>query len=102
MDLLQRAGVPCGAMLTGTDMLDDPHLEARGWTLELDQPGVGPMKFEGPAWFSDAMLGPYTAPAPGLGEHTRTIARELLGLDDERIDHLIEAGILEPDTFVTP
>ncbi len=102
VDTLQDAGVPCGAMLTGSDMLDDPHLEARGWTLQLDQPGVGPMRFEGPAWVSDAMLGPYTAPAPGLGEHTRTIARELLGLDEERIDQLIEAGVLEPDTFVTP
>jgi len=33
--------------------------------------------------------------APALGEHTRVIARELLGLDDDEIDQLIVSGVLE-------
>jgi crotonobetainyl-CoA:carnitine CoA-transferase CaiB-like acyl-CoA transferase len=35
------------------------------------------------------------APAPALGEHTREIARTLLGLSDERIESLIVEGALE-------
>jgi crotonobetainyl-CoA:carnitine CoA-transferase CaiB-like acyl-CoA transferase len=97
VDILQAAGVPCGPMITGTDMLDDPQLESRGWTLDIDQPGVGPMKLEGPAWLSSAMAGPITFPAPGLGQHTREIAAELLGLDDDEIDALVAAGVLEVD-----
>lgn len=95
VSILQAAGVPCGPMLTGTDMLDDPHLIARGWTLAIDQPGVGPMRLEGPAWVAPAMAGPVTFPAPGLGEHTRAIAAELLGLDDAEVDQLIADAILE-------
>ena len=95
--LLQQAGVPCGPMLTGTDMLDDPHLRSRGWTIELDQPGVGPMALEGPAWVAPSMPGPITTPAPGLGEHTREIAMELLGLSPDEIEELIARGVLEPD-----
>ncbi len=92
---LQAAGVPCGPMMTGSSMLEDAHLVARGWTLDIDQPGVGPMKLEGPAWVAPAMAGPATFPAPGLGEHTRTIATELLGLADDEIAQLIADGILE-------
>ena len=33
--------------------------------------------------------------APRLGEHTREIARDLLGLSDAEIDRLVAAGALE-------
>ena len=45
------------------EMLEDPHLDARGWTLDIDQPGVGYMKLEGPAWVSEHMGGPITFPS---------------------------------------
>lgn len=92
---LLGAGVPAGAMRTGTELLDDPHLVARGWTLDVDQPGAGPMRLEGPAFLASAMAPPYTTPAPGLGQHTREIAVELLGLGQAEIDQLIADGVLE-------
>lgn len=94
-DLLQSAGVPCGPMFIGMEMLDNPHLDARGWTLDIDQPGVGYMKLEGPAWISEHMGGPITFPSPDLAGHTREIAQEVLQMDDESIDDLISRGILE-------
>jgi crotonobetainyl-CoA:carnitine CoA-transferase CaiB-like acyl-CoA transferase len=53
------------------------------------------MRLEGPAFLASAMPPPYTTPAPGLGEHTRDIASELLGLDSAEIDQLIADGGLE-------
>ncbi len=94
-ELLQFAGIPCGPMFIGMEMLDNPHLEARGWTLNIDQPGVGYMKLEGPAWMSEQMGGPITFPSPDLAGHTREIAQEVLQMDDESIDDLISRGILE-------
>ena len=94
-DLLQSVGVPCGPMIIGMEMLEDPHLDARGWTLDIDQPGVGYMKLEGPAWVSEYMGGPITFPSPDLAGHTREIAQEVLKMDDDIIDDLIERGILE-------
>ncbi|MCZ7526295.1 MAG: hypothetical protein M5U14_07925 [Acidimicrobiia bacterium] len=38
---------------------------------------------------------PIVAPAPGLGEHTREIAREVLGLADGEVDGLVARGMLE-------
>ena len=92
---LRAEGVPCEPMLNGNDLLDDPHLAERGWTIQFDQPGVGAIGLEGPAWVAPAMGGPVTYPAPLLGEHTREIAADVLGLDDAEIDDLLAAGVLE-------
>jgi crotonobetainyl-CoA:carnitine CoA-transferase CaiB-like acyl-CoA transferase len=94
-DILQRAGVPAGFMMYASDMPDDPHLRARGFLQAIDQPGVGAMTFEGPAFHATSIADPIVAPAPGLGEHTREICRTLLGIDDAEISKLVAEGVLE-------
>ena len=88
------AGVPAGPMLTSGEQLHDPHLAARGYLVELDQPPIGVMTFEGPAFTATGMAAADIRPAPGLGQHTREIAAEM-GLDDAAVDDLITRGILE-------
>ena len=90
------AGVPAGPMLTSGEQLQDPHLAARGYLVELDQPPIGVMTFEGPAFAATGMADADIRPAPGLGQHTREIVAEL-GLDEAAIDDLIARGILETD-----
>ena len=90
------AGVPAGPMLTSSQQLQDPHLAARGYLVELDQPPIGVMTFEGPAFTATGMADADIRPAPCLGEHTREIVAEL-GLDETAIDDLIARGILETD-----
>jgi crotonobetainyl-CoA:carnitine CoA-transferase CaiB-like acyl-CoA transferase len=98
MELLQSFGVPAGMMNYASDEPGDPHLQFRGYLAPVEQPGVGGMILEGPAFSGSAMDRPYIAAAPWLGEHTRDIAVTLLGLDDDRAEELIRAGVLE----VTP
>jgi crotonobetainyl-CoA:carnitine CoA-transferase CaiB-like acyl-CoA transferase len=93
--LLQARGVPCGPMLTGGDQLDDAHYQARRYARSVEQPGVGRMAFEGPAFAASGMSDVRVAPAPELGEHTREIARELLGMSDAQVEALIAEGALE-------
>jgi crotonobetainyl-CoA:carnitine CoA-transferase CaiB-like acyl-CoA transferase len=93
--LCQAAGVPAGPMLTGSDQMGDPHFVAHGYVVEIDQPGVGRMALEGAAFKATAMVGPDIRPAPMLGEHTRQLARDVLGLDDAEIDRLLDGGVLE-------
>ena len=88
------AGVPAGPMLTSGEQLRDPHLAARGYLVEMDQPPIGLMTFEGPAFTATGMAGADIRPAPGLGEHTREIIAEL-GLDEAAVDGFIARGILE-------
>ena len=90
------AGVPAGPMLTSKEQLNDPHLAARGYLVELDQPPIGAMTFEGQAFAATGMPDADIRPAPGLGQHTREIVAEL-GLDGAVIDDLIARGILETD-----
>ena len=55
------------------------------------------MIFEGASFHASAMEGPDIFPAPGLGEHTREVASEWLGLDSDEIESLIADGVLEVD-----
>jgi crotonobetainyl-CoA:carnitine CoA-transferase CaiB-like acyl-CoA transferase len=91
----QREGVPAGPVLSGAELATDPHLQARHFPVEIDQPDLGPMTLEGPAWHSDTMPPPIYTPAPTIGQHTVEVARGLLGLDDAAIEELFDAGVLE-------
>jgi crotonobetainyl-CoA:carnitine CoA-transferase CaiB-like acyl-CoA transferase len=94
MTRLQAAGVPAGMMMYISDQPQDPHFAARGYILEIDQPGLGPVLLEGPAFHATRLPPPITFAAPLLGEHTREICASLLGYDSARIEELLDAGLL--------
>jgi crotonobetainyl-CoA:carnitine CoA-transferase CaiB-like acyl-CoA transferase len=91
----QAEGVPVGAMLSALDQLSDEHLAAHGFLVPVNQPGSGPLVFDGPAFRATAMAPPRIEAAPLLGEHTRVVCREVLDLDDGEIDRLMAEGALE-------
>jgi crotonobetainyl-CoA:carnitine CoA-transferase CaiB-like acyl-CoA transferase len=97
-DVMQRAqanGVPAGAMLSSFDQFSDPHFIERGFLVPVQQQEAGLLTFEGPAFRGSGMADAHIAQAPLIGEHTREIARALLGLEDDEIDQLIADGVLE-------
>jgi crotonobetainyl-CoA:carnitine CoA-transferase CaiB-like acyl-CoA transferase len=94
MEILQAEGVPAGMMMYVSDQPLDPHFRYRGYLLELNQPGLGPILLEGPAFHATGLPGPITLPAPLLGQDTRDIAREVLGYSDDRINELVSTGVL--------
>jgi crotonobetainyl-CoA:carnitine CoA-transferase CaiB-like acyl-CoA transferase len=61
----------------------------------VEQPGVGRMALEGPAFAATGMSDVFVAPSPELGGHTREIARTLLGMSDAQIEALVAEGALE-------
>jgi crotonobetainyl-CoA:carnitine CoA-transferase CaiB-like acyl-CoA transferase len=77
------------------DQLHDPHYQVRGYGDWVEQQGLGWMSFEGPAFRATGIASTPTFQAPLVGEHTREIARDLLGLDSAEIDRNIADGILE-------
>ncbi len=106
MQVLQAHHVPAGMMMYVADQIDDLHLLERGFLRPVLQPGVGPVLFEGPAFRASGMLDVIIAAAPGLGDHTREIARSLLKYEDPEIEELIAVGILDdaapPDADTGP
>jgi crotonobetainyl-CoA:carnitine CoA-transferase CaiB-like acyl-CoA transferase len=95
MEELQSAGITCGAVQTAADQLEDSQMLHRGFLRRVRQPDLGEVVFEGPAFAGDALPAPIVQPAPRLGEHTREICREVLGLSDDDIEALLRRGILE-------
>jgi crotonobetainyl-CoA:carnitine CoA-transferase CaiB-like acyl-CoA transferase len=92
---LQMFKIPAAPMFTSREQMRDPHFMARGYGHWVDQQGLGWIAFEGPAFHASGMEDVFIRQAPLLGEHTREIARELLGLDADEIEQKIADGLLE-------
>ena len=68
----QEVRMLCDAVNTPLDWLADPHVRAVEAAVPLAQPGLGTLPF--PALPG---LGPWSVPAPALGEHSREVLAEL-------------------------
>jgi len=97
-DALQAAGVAAGVALHPRLQVEHPAFAGRGYAVEVDQPGSGPILLEGPAFTGTRMGSPTCRPAPGLSQHTRQICHELLGMDENAFDALLDAGIVDAPT----
>ncbi|WKG05239.1 CoA transferase [Mycolicibacterium sp. HK-90] len=96
MDLLQAGGVPAGAALRAAEVSGwNYYVQRRAFREELHPHSDEPFTMENVQIHSDRIADPPLLQAPLLGEQTRAIASELLGLADAEIDDLIAAGVLE-------
>jgi formyl-CoA transferase len=93
MAILGKAGVPCGAVLDTGEILDDPHLNARGQIHTLEHATRGRLRLPGCPVRLSASAAP-TTPAPLAGEHTEEVVREVLGLSSAEIAELRARGVL--------
>ncbi len=92
MAILGKAGVPCGATLDTAEILDDPHLNARGQIHTIEHATRGRFRLPGCPVHLSASEAP-TAPPPLAGEHTREVLAEF-GLSADEIARLQRAGVL--------
>ncbi|GAA3527998.1 CoA transferase [Nocardioides daeguensis] len=94
-DALQAAGLPAAPMLRLPELLDDAQLAHRGTYRPLVHPLIAdPLPSENTAAPYTHLVEPDPSPAPLPGQHTRAIARDVLGLDDATIDRLVDDGVL--------
>ena len=94
MHLLQAHGVPAGAVLKGGETIADPHLHARGFWDEVHHPESGPYQQVTTPWQLSQSPRRTTAPAPSLGEHNTYVLGEILGLSEQDMAALAQAGII--------
>ena len=94
LDILGRAKIPAGPVLSPQQALDDPHVKAMGFFQQVDYPGLprpAPIS-RVPVWLSDTP-GEIRHRAPTLGEHTDRIMAEL-GYDANEIAALRKSGVI--------
>jgi len=96
---LQAEHVPAGPMQRVMEYPADPHLRERRFLTRMRHPLIAePMLAERASAVYELTPDAPLAPAPLAGEHTREIARRLLGLSPQEIKELIAEGVLEEAT----
>jgi len=93
--ILLPAGIPTGAINTLGQVVMHPQVDARGVLVESTHPVAGPIRMVGPPVRLSETPGAVRSPAPLLGEHTDRVLRERLGLSEEEIARLHEAGAIK-------
>ncbi len=90
--LLSAIDIPVEPLRAVEELVDDPHLVAKGFFQTQQHPTEGPLRMPGvPTTFSKspAAVG---GPAPRLGEHSREILRDA-GYGPAAIDALLASGV---------
>lgn len=93
MERLQTAGIAAGVVRSTTELMACSHLEQRRWFRRIEHADVGEHRYAGHPWRMDGLLERSDLPPPRLGEHSRELLRERLGLSDAEIDGLFERGV---------
>ncbi len=92
--LLESVGVPCGPINTIAEVFADPQVQARGLQFSMPHPAAGDIPLvASPIRLSDTPVQYRTAP-PSLGQDTRAVLAEVLGLSPQAMDDLADKGVL--------
>ena len=91
---LQSAGIAAFPTFTCQDIVEDPHMNARGYIERLPHPEVGARAHTGIPWRFARRRNGVRFPAPCLGADTEETLREVLGYDEARIAALHRAEVL--------
>lgn len=93
IEVLDKAGVPGGPVLTYDEALADPHVVARDMVVDLEHPIIGPMRTVGTGARFSGIDYEVRRPAPWLGQHTTEVLAEH-GLSDDEIARLYDDGVV--------
>jgi crotonobetainyl-CoA:carnitine CoA-transferase CaiB-like acyl-CoA transferase len=92
-DILMSAGVPCSRYLTVSEAITDPQTVSRG-TMAHAEDAAGPFLVPNMP-FKFANGGMMARPqVPALGQHTRQVLKEALGMDLNQVDQLIKRSVI--------
>jgi formyl-CoA transferase len=92
--LLERHGVPFGRLYTAPDMLEDPQFAARESIVTVDHPVFGQVRMQNAFPKLSETPGEVRWPGPMLGEHTKAVLGQRLGLNSEQLAALKSAGVI--------
>jgi crotonobetainyl-CoA:carnitine CoA-transferase CaiB-like acyl-CoA transferase len=92
-DALLALGVSAAPVRDTRTVLHDPQLQARGFFVPVDHPEAGCHPQAGVPWKLSRTPAAVTRPAPMLGEHSREVLAEFLGITDAEYEQLVAEGI---------
>ena len=94
--ILVPAGIPTGAINTIEALVNHPQVKARRALVECEHPIAGPVTVVAPPVRLARTPGAVRSAAPLLGQHTDSVLRERLGLDEQALARLRTSGAIGP------
>jgi len=94
LELMNESGVPASRVFRAVDMFADPHFAAREAIVHVPHPEFGDLAMQNVAPKLSGTPGRVRAAGPELGEHNHDVYSGLLGLSDDEITQLKEAGVI--------
>jgi crotonobetainyl-CoA:carnitine CoA-transferase CaiB-like acyl-CoA transferase len=94
VERLQAAGVPASLVRDLGEVEKHPQSNVRNMFPTLTHPAAGSHKVTGTPVKLSETPGQPNLPAPALGEHTRSVLKDVFDLADESVDDLIRRGIV--------
>src|SRR5262245_15074123 len=99
MTVLTEAHVPCAPVRSTGEVVEDPHLHARGQWADVEHPRRGKTRVPlSPIRLHGSVPVGIDRPAPLLGQDTDRVLGELLGLGRDELRRLHDSGAIEPVT----
>ena len=90
--LLLANDIPVGAINDLAQVVEHPQVKARRSLRDVDHPSVGRVRVVGSPVRLSKTPAREPTPSPVLGQHTREVLRDELGIGDAEIDRLVAAG----------
>lgn len=93
LEILDRHDVVAAAVNDARDITEDQHFLERT-LVDIEHKVIGNVKMPGPVLHLGSFAGPDYLSVPDVGEHTREVLDELLGLPAAELDALFQKGVL--------
>lgn len=92
--MLQAVGVAAFPSMSGKDLVEDPHLNAREFFVRLSHPEVGVRTHMGMPWILTRGPNGVRRPAPLLGQDTDQVLHDVLGYSAQDVARLKDERVL--------
>jgi CoA:oxalate CoA-transferase len=93
-EIMDRERVANSPILNIQQVVDDPHLNERGYFVEVKHPIIGKAKIPGIPFQLSETPGEVERPSPLVGEHNERILGKYLGFSREEVKKLKEEGVI--------
>ena len=93
-EMMDRERVANSPILDIEQVVDDPHLNARGYFVEVEHPIIGKAKLPGIPFKLSETPGAVEQPSPLVGEHNEFILGKYLGITPAEVKRLKEEGAI--------
>ncbi len=92
-EILQAQSIPSAPVYRSDELLNHPQLTDAGFFETVVHPDTGAFPHMGPSWRLSRTPGRVAGPAPRLGQHSREVLEQLVGIEPDTVDDMVARGV---------